>query len=147
VNTLMVCPGCGAKNRVPAEKQHLAPKCGRCGLSLVGAPVSGLVNQLVDAQFHQRVEQSSMPVLLDFYSPTCGPCRMIAPVVDALAKEYAGRLLVFKLDTSSQQMTASRFQIRGVPTLLLFKDGQMVDQLVGAAPRSDIEQRINRLLS
>ncbi len=147
MNTLMVCPGCGAKNRVPAEKQHLAPKCGRCGLSLVGAPVSGLVNQLVDAQFHQRVEQSSMPVLLDFYSPTCGPCRMIAPVVDALAKEYASRLLVFKLDTSSQQMTASRFQIRGVPTLLFFKDGQMVDQLVGAAPRSDIELRINRLLS
>jgi thioredoxin 2 len=147
MNTLMVCPGCGAKNRVPAEKQHLAPKCGRCGLSLVGAPVSGLVNPLVDAQFHQRVEQSSMPVVLDFYSPTCGPCRMIAPVLETLAKEYAGRLLVFKLDTSSQQMTASRFQIRGVPTLLLFKDGQMVDQLVGAAPRSDIEQRINRLLS
>lgn len=147
MNTLMVCPGCGAKNRVPAEKQHLAPKCGRCGLSLVGAPVSGLVNPLVDAQFHQRVEQSSMPVLLDFYSPTCGPCRMIAPVLETLAKEYVGRLLVFKLDTSSQQMTASRFQIRGVPTLLLFKDGQMVDQLVGAAPRSDIEQRINRLLS
>ena len=147
MNTLMVCPGCGAKNRVPAEKQHLAPKCGRCGLSLGGAPVSGLVNPLVDAQFHQRVEQSSMPVLLDFYSPTCGPCRMIAPVLDALAKEYAGRLLVFKLDTSSQQMTASRFQIRGVPTLLFFKDGQMVDQLVGAAPRSDIELRINRLLS
>lgn len=147
MNTLMVCPGCGAKNRVPAEKQHLAPKCGRCGLSLVGAPVSGLVNLLVDAQFHQRVEQSSLPVLLDFYSPTCGPCRMIAPVLDTLAKEYAGRLLVFKLDTSSQQMTASRFQIRGVPTLLFFKDGQMVDQLVGAAPRSDIELRINRLLS
>jgi len=147
MNTLMVCPGCGAKNRVPAEKQHLAPKCGRCGLSLVGAPVSGLVNPLVDAQFHQRVEQSSLPVLLDFYSPTCGPCRMIAPVLETLAKEYVGRLLVFKLDTSSQQMTASRFQIRGVPTLLFFKDGQMVDQLVGAAPRSDIEQRINRLLS
>ncbi len=147
MNTLMVCPGCGAKNRVPAEKQHLAPKCGRCGLSLVGAPVSGLVNPLVDAQFHQRVEQSSMPVLLDFYSPTCGPCRMIAPVVDALAQEYAGRLLVFKLDTSSQQMTPARFQIRGVPTLMFFKDGKMVDQLVGAAPRSDIEQRINRLLS
>ena len=147
MNTLMVCPGCGAKKRVPAEKQHLAPKCGRCGLSLVGAPVSGLVNPLVDAQFHQRVEQSSMPVLLDFYSPTCGPCRMIAPVLETLAKEYAGRLLVFKLDTSSQQMTASRFQIRGVPTLMFFKDGKMVDQLVGAAPRSDIELRINRLLS
>lgn len=147
MNTLMVCPGCGAKNRVPAEKQHLAPKCGRCGLSLVGAPVSGLVNPLIDAQFHQRVEQSSLPVLLDFYSPTCGPCRMIAPVLETLAKEYAGRLLVFKLDTSSQQMTPARFQIRGVPTLMFFKDGQMVDQLVGAAPRSDIEQRINRLLS
>lgn len=147
MNTLTVCPGCGAKNRIPEEKRNLSPKCGRCGLSLVGAPVSGLVNPLMDAQFHQRVEQSSLPVLLDFYSPTCGPCRMIAPVVDALASEYAGRLLVFKLDTSSQQMTPARFQIRGVPTLMFFKEGKMVDQLVGAAPRADIEQRINSLLS
>jgi thioredoxin 2 len=146
MDTLMVCPGCGAKNRIPAEKQHLVPKCGRCGGSLAGAPLSGIVNPLTDAQFHQRVEQSPLPVLLDFYSPTCGPCRMIAPVLETLAKDYASRILVFKLDTSTQQMSAARFRIRGVPTLLFFKDGQQVDQLVGAVPRSEIEQRILNLL-
>lgn len=146
MNTMIVCPGCGAKNRIPPEKQHLTPKCGRCGTSLAGAPVSGLVNPTLDAQFHQWIERSPLPVLLDLYSPTCGPCRTIAPTIEALAREYAGRLLVFKLDTSTQQMTAARFQIRGVPTLLFFKEGQMVDQLVGAVPRTEIEQRILSLL-
>jgi thioredoxin 2 len=146
MNTLIVCPGCGVKNKIPTDKQHLMPKCGRCGTSLAGAPVSGIVNTLTDADFRQRVEQSSLPVLVDFYSPTCGPCRMIAPVVETLAGLYAGRLLVFKLDTSSQQMSAARFQIRGVPTLLFFKNGAMVDQLVGAVPQAEIETRINSLL-
>jgi thioredoxin 2 len=147
MNMLTICPGCGAKNRIPSDKQHLSPKCGRCGLSLVGAAVSGIVNSLTDPQFQQRVEQSSLPVLVDFYSPSCGPCRMIAPVIATLAGAYAGRLLVFKIDTSSQQMSAARFQIRGVPTLLFFKNGAMVDQLVGAAPQADIEKRINNLLA
>jgi thioredoxin 2 len=147
MNSLTICPGCGAKNRIPNDKQHLTPKCGRCGVSLSGASVSGVVNPLTDAQFQSLVEQSSLPVLVDFYSPTCGPCRMIAPVIAALAGAYAGRLLVFKIDTSSQQMNAARFQIRGVPTLLFFKNGAMVDQLVGAAPQADIERRINNLLA
>jgi len=105
-----------------------------------------MVNPLTDPQFYQRVEQSTLPVLVDFYSPTCGPCRTIAPVLETLAQEYAGRLLVFKLDTSTQQMSAARFQIRGVPTLLFFKRGQLIDQVVGAVPRSEIEQRIVTLL-
>lgn len=71
---------------------------------------------------------------------------MLAPTLDALAHDYAGRLLVFKIDTSSQHMMAQRFQIRGVPTLLFFKNGRLVDQVVGAVPRSDIEQRIHPLL-
>jgi len=146
MHALIVCPGCGAKNRIPAEKQHLTPKCGRCGLSLAGTPRTGIVNSLVDAQFQQRVVQSPLPVLVDFYSPTCSPCRMIAPVLETLAQEYADRLLIFKLDTSTQQMSAARFQIRGVPTLLFFKAGQLTDQLVGAVPRSEIEQRINTML-
>lgn len=146
MNTLIICPGCGAKNRIPPDKQHLTPKCGRCGVSLAGAPVSGIVNPLTDSGFQQGVERSSLPVLVDFYSPTCGPCRMIAPVVEALAAAYAGRLLVFKFDTGSQQMSPARFQIRGVPTLLFFKDGKVVDKLVGAAPRAEIEARITALL-
>jgi len=147
MNTLIVCPGCGSKNRIPADKRHLRPKCGRCGLSLAGQPVSGMVNPLTDSQFQQLVERARLPVLVDFYSPTCGPCRMIAPVIDALAGVYAGRLLVFQLDTSSQQQSAARFGIRGVPTLLFFKDGRMVDQLVGAVPRAEIEGRIEHLLA
>ncbi len=146
MNTVIVCPACGAKNRIPEEKQHLTPKCGKCGTSLAGMPVSGKVNSLTDMAFQSQVEQSKLPVLLDFFSPTCGPCKMIAPVVEALAQEYAGRLLVFKLDTSTQQMTAARFQIRGVPTLLFIKNGQVVDQVVGAVPRSEIEQRIEKMV-
>ena len=146
METLIVCPGCGAKNRIPADKQHLSAKCGRCKGPLAAAPRSGLVNAITDAQFHAQVEQASLPVLVDFYSPTCGPCQMLAPTLDALARDYAGRLLVFKIDTSNQQVNAQRFRIRGVPTLLFFKHGQLIDQVVGAVPRADIEQRLRALL-
>jgi thioredoxin 2 len=146
METLIICPGCGTKNRIPADKQHLSPKCGRCKRALAGAPQSGLVNPITDAQFHSLVEQASLPVLVDFYSPTCGPCQMLAPTLDTLARDYVGRLLVFKIDTSNQQINAQRFHIRGVPTLLLFKNGQLIDQIVGAVPRGDIEQRLRTLL-
>lgn len=146
METLIVCPGCGAKNRIPADKQHLSAKCGRCKGPLAAAPRSGLVNAITDAQFHALVEQAPLPVLVDFYSPTCGPCQMLAPTLDALARDYAGRLLVFKIDTSNQQVNAQRFRIRGVPTLLFFKNGQLIDQVVGAVPRADIEQRLRALL-
>lgn len=142
----IVCPECGAKNRIPVEKRHLTPKCGRCGVSLAGLPLSGIVNPLTDNLFNRYVEQAALPVLVDFYSPTCGPCRTIAPVVETLAQEYGGRLLVFKLDTSTQQISAARFRIRGVPTLLFFKGGQLVDQVVGAVPRAEIEQHIVKML-
>jgi thioredoxin 2 len=146
METLIVCPGCGAKNRIPADKQHLSPKCGRCKRPLSGSPRAGLVHPITDAQFHALVEQASLPVVVDFYSPTCGPCQMLAPTLEALARDYAGRLLVFKIDSSNQQVNAQRFHIRGVPTLLLFKNGQLIDQVVGAVPRADIEQRLRTLL-
>jgi thioredoxin 2 len=145
MHTLIVCPGCRAKNKIPQEKQHLAPKCGRCGISLIGAPVTGKVNSLTDGAFQQQVEQSPLPVLVDFYSPTCGPCGMLAPVIDVIARNYSDRLLVFKLDTTSQQRNATRFQIKGVPTLLFFKNGKVIDQLVGAVPQAEIEARISRM--
>lgn len=141
-----VCPSCKAKNRIPPDKRHLSPKCGRCGVSLAGAPLTGTVNTLTDREFH-RVEQSPLPVLVDFFSPTCGPCRMLAPVIESIARTYAGRLVVYTLDTSTQQMSAARFQIRGVPTLLFFRDGKVVDQVVGAVPQRELEERIDRLLA
>ncbi|WP_456385887.1 thioredoxin [Desulfolithobacter sp.] len=144
-DTITVCPACGAKNRIPAAKAHLKPKCGRCGQPMP-AGTTGSVVELGDHNFQQVTSGSSLPVLVDFYSPTCGPCQMLAPVIDKIARNYAGRAIVGKLDASRHQMTASRFQIRGVPTLLFFKNGQVVDQLVGAVPQQEIEQRLNVLL-
>lgn len=146
MSTLIVCPQCMAKNKIPSEKLGLTPKCGRCGVSLAAIPVSGVVTPLTDVKFHQWVEKALLPVLVDFYSPNCGHCRTIAPIIESLAKSFAGRLLVFELDTSTQKISAGRFKIRGVPTLLFFKNGTMTEQLVGAVPRLEIERRINNLL-
>jgi len=143
MSNIVVCPNCGAKNRIPADKQHLTPKCGRCGTRLVA---TGVVVELTDQNFQQVVENSSLPVLVDFYSPTCGPCHALAPVIEQLADQYAGRAVICKLDTSRHQMTAAKFQIRGVPTLIFFKNGRHVDQVVGAVPGQELQQRLNSLL-
>lgn len=145
-NIIVVCRECGAKNRVPEEKKQLQAKCGRCGTSLEGAPMTGIVNDVTDASFSRIVEQSPLPVLVDFYSPTCGPCQMVAPLIENIAAAYAGKAVVCKVNTSLNGTTASRFQIRGVPTLLFFSGGKVVDQLVGAASQADIENRLRGCL-
>lgn len=139
------CPSCGAKNRILLEKSHLQPKCGRCGQKL-DLRKNGQVLELDDAGFDNVVSRSSIPVMVDFFSPTCGPCRTLAPVIENLAQLYAGRVHIAKLDTSRYQIAASRFQVRGVPTLIFFKDGKVADQSVGALPQSQIEQKLNSLL-
>ena len=144
MNTIIVCPQCGAKNRIPADKQHLTPKCGRCGHRLPHSAATVL--ELNDQTFEQVINTPDLPVLVDFYSPTCGPCQALAPVIEQLAGQYGGRAVICKLDTSRNQMTAARFQIRGVPTLMFFKNGQAVDQVVGAVPGQELEQRLNNLL-
>ncbi len=145
-STIITCPACGVKNRIAADKQHLRPKCGRCGHPLEKS-VAGQVVELDDGSF-DRVTGSSgpLPVMVDFYSPSCGPCRMLAPVIEALARKYAGRAVIAKYDTSRFQSAAARFRIKGVPTLIFFRKGQAVDQVVGAAPQADIEQRLDTLL-
>lgn len=143
-SSIRVCPSCGAKNRIPLNKQHLRAKCGRCGTSL--APATGSVVEVGDQNFQQVINSTDMPVLVDFFSPTCGPCRMLAPVIEKLAGMYAGRALICTCDTSRHQMVPTKFQIRGVPTLIFFKNGQVVDQVVGAVPESELQQRLNSLL-
>ncbi len=145
-DTIVICPSCGAKNRIPAEKQHLTPKCGRCGAPLARSGQGGEVIELGDHNFQQVLGSTTLPVLVDFYSPTCGPCKMLAPVIADLARQYAGRALICKMDTSRHQMTPAQFRIRGVPTLIFFKNGQVMDQVVGAVPASELEARLNNLL-
>ena len=110
------------------------------------AQAAGTVIELSDQNFQQVVNSSTLPVLVEFYSPTCGPCHALAPVIEKLADQYAGRAVICKLDTSRHQMTAAQFQIRGVPTLIFFKNGQPADQVVGAVPGHELEQRLNNLL-
>jgi thioredoxin 1 len=98
---------------------------------------------LTDQNFDAEVLQSETPVLVDFWAVWCGPCKMIAPVVEEIAGEYAGKLKVGKLDVDNNNSTAARYNIRGIPTLLLFKGGNVVDQIVGAVGKSQIRKTID----
>lgn len=107
----------------------------------------GSLLNLTDDNFKAEVIDSDLPVLVDFWATWCGPCRMIAPSVEQLANEYEGRVKVCKVDVDNAQQTAQGFGIRSIPTLLFFKNGKMADQLVGAVPKSAIEEKLKTVLS
>jgi thioredoxin 1 len=103
----------------------------------------GSVPQFTDSNFETEVLKSSEPVLVDFWAVWCGPCRIIAPIVEELAGEYQGKAKIGKLDVDNNPMVAAQYGIRSIPTLLLFKDGQVVEQIVGAVPKSALERVLN----
>src|SRR3972149_5545405 len=103
--------------------------------------------EVTDGSFESEVLKSNVPVLVDFWAPWCGPCRMVAPIVEELADEYDGKVSFVKLNTDDNPMTASRFGIRSIPTLLIFKGGQPVGQIVGARPKSDLKRRLDEALT
>ncbi len=139
------CANCGATNRVRKEKldQGLEPVCGRCKTPLRASNGPILVT---DANFTAEVERSPVPVLLDMWAPWCGPCRMIAPIVEQLAAEMAGRIRVGKLNVDENPVTAQRFDVRGIPALLVFKGGREIDRMVGVQPKAEIARRLERAL-
>ena len=103
--------------------------------------------QLTDTSFEAEVVKSEKPVLVDFWAPWCGPCRLLAPVVDELSKEYNGKIKVAKLNTDDNTQVATRYRISAIPTLLFFKGGKVVDQLVGVHPKPEIKKRLDALLA
>ena len=143
---LLRCPACGATNRVPAEKlaQGLQPVCGQCKKPL---PLAGEPLTVTDANFAAEVEASPLPVLLDLLAPWCGPCRMIAPVIEQLASEMAGRVRVGKLNVDDNPVTSARFNIRSIPALLVLKGGHEVDRMVGVQPKNEIQRRLERAIA
>jgi thioredoxin 1 len=102
--------------------------------------------QLTDNGFEKDVLKSSKPVLVDFWAPWCGPCRMLGPIVEEIAKEYAGKVVVGKMNTDENPDTASRYNISAIPTMLLFKGGQVVEQMVGVHSKKDIKEKLDALL-
>lgn len=104
------------------------------------------VTEITDQSFNQEVLASDIPVLIDFWAPWCGPCRAVAPVVEEVAGEYAGRLKVVKMNVDDNPETPSRYGVRSIPNLVLFKGGQVADQVVGAVPKAHLVKAIDRVL-
>ena len=104
------------------------------------------VTQVSDASFDGDILKSAVPVLVDFWAPWCGPCRSVAPIVEALANEYAGKIKVAKINVDESTEVATRYQITSIPTFLLFKDGQVADRAMGALPKSEFVKLIDRHL-
>ena len=141
---LIRCPTCGTTNRVPGAKlaQGLRATCGACKTPLpADRPVT-----VTDATFGSLVEGSPLPVLLDMWAEWCGPCRMVAPVIDELAGTMAGQVRVAKLNVDANPATASRFGVQSIPTLLVFKEGREVDRMVGVQPKPEIVRRLERII-
>jgi len=103
--------------------------------------------EITDSNFQNEVLNSQTPVLLDFWAEWCGPCKMVAPVVEELAKEYDGKLKVGKVDVDSNQQTSMQYGIRSIPTLLIFKGGKVVDQLIGAVPKKMLAEKVAKHLN
>jgi thioredoxin 2 len=138
------CSNCGANNRVAEAQAGKAPVCGRCKAPLRGGKAHPVA--VTDASFAQDVEQSKLPVLVDLWAPWCGPCRMIAPVLEEIAAEMTGRLKVAKLNVDENPRTQDRFGVQGIPTLLLLRNGEEVDRIVGALSKHDLVRRLESFL-
>lgn len=132
----LVCPACSARNRVPAARLQQAPKCGKCKAELT--PATAL--ELDGPALERLLVNESLPLVLDFWAPWCGPCKMMAPIFEAAAGELAGRLRLAKLNTEEHQQAAARFGIRSIPTLIVFKDGKEIARQSGALPAGQLNQ-------
>ena len=134
---LVRCPACGAVNRVRPDRAAAAsPVCGRCKAALPDA-ASGPID-VSDSTFAREVERSEIPVLVDLWAPWCGPCRMLAPTIEQIAAEFAGRARVAKVNIDENPGVAARLNPGGIPTLVIIKGGREVQRLVGLRPKDEI---------
>jgi thioredoxin 2 len=134
----IVCPFCMTVNRVSPERIRDRPKCGRCRQEIL----NGQPANLTERDFETYVGRSDLPVVVDFWASWCGPCKMMAPVLDQLASELAGQVCFAKVDVDSENALAGRFNIRSIPTLLMFDGGKEVDRAMGAMNTANLRNWI-----
>jgi thioredoxin 2 len=138
--TLIACPACGKTNRIPAQAAG-QPRCGNCKAGLPWIVNAG------DADFGAVAERSPVPVLVDFWADWCGPCRMVSPVLDKLARERPGRIKLVKVDVDKAPGLSRRFDVQAIPTLMVLVDGQVAARQAGAAPADVLRSWLDGALS
>jgi len=142
---IAACPSCGQRNRLPFERLEAETRCGKCQtpLAAAGAPV-----EVPDvAAFDAAIRSSSLPVVVDFWAPWCGPCHMVAPELEKVARTAAGRYLVIKVNTDEVPDRGERFGIRSIPTMTVFSGGREVGRTSGARPAADIDAFVQSSLA
>jgi thioredoxin 2 len=141
-SVIAACSACGSKNRILRARLGEDPTCGRCKKKVFPrGPVT-----ITDASWKKEVEDSPIPVLVDFWAPWCGPCRAVGPVLEAIAGERAGKLKIAKLNVDENPQSAARFAVQAIPTMILFRGPLEIDQIRGALPRAALEARLDRAI-
>lgn len=141
---IIACTSCKTKNRLLLSRVHDKPICSKCRASLAGIPYFTVA--ATDNMFHKEVIQHKGAVMVDCWAPWCGPCRSIGPMLEDIARDYAGQIKIVKINMDENQATAAQYSISSIPTMLFFKDGKLIDTVTGAIPKSEIINRINSLL-
>lgn len=139
---LVTCPACSTKNRIPATKQHLGVRCGRCK-GHMDIRDSALPVDLGDKTMDTFISSVPLPVLVDFFSPTCSPCMALAPLLIQVTRDYLGRIIITKVDTSKNPGCAAHYRVKGVPTLIFFRDGKVLEEIVGLPEKKYLLQKLD----
>lgn len=132
---LIVCPSCSAINKVPPAKIRAKANCGKCHKPLM----TGKVYDLNQNNFSRFIEKNQLPIIVDFWASWCGPCKMMAPVFEQVAMQMKEQVLFFKVNTEQEQMLSAQFQIKSIPTLILFKNGQEYNRKSGALDLNSLQ--------
>jgi len=144
---IVLCAQCGTKNRIPKDRLEERPVCGKCRAPLsIGNAFPNHPVEVSDRNFRSEVLEFPGPVLLEFYAPWCGHCQRLSPVLEQLALEYANRVKIAKLNVDENSPTASQYGIRSTPSLFFFKGGKVLDRVLGALPKGEIERHLQSIL-